>query len=516
MWKKKVGLMLMKKSVIIVFSFICMLMFSCGVNAESVAITCAQTIEDGIIHIRGQIPDAETSNEVILLVCDDLDNMTYDNIWYLYQTTSTASGEFEFVFTLPDVEPGSVYEYRISSDSDAPICVGVLDLSASDEGNSSNRTITCTEDVNENQILIRGSISNSTGKPQITLLMCDDLENFTFDEIRYVSQATADNDGNFEFLFTVSEEMYGKIYEYRVGSDSCKSVYIGTITIGPNPNKVQYQFVNADVDVNIVNYIPSISGTIECGEGKTVEISIVNTTDNVVVSNEILTQGVHNVSYQLPSLLSGKHHSLIVTGNDGDRDLAVLTIDINPLLLSVEIGGHINISDNVTMDAAVQSNNTGLINKNITISESREISVTIPNILSNGSFHLTATGYEMVDVKPANKTISYEYVASGNCGEQFRIIAGGHNIISFNNIFTLEYNPEQISPVSLYGMYYNDSLDIGIKGDIEILSVEPGKIKFRKINKQLLDGHAWTGVLNIFKFKFNENYSGNSTIYIHN
>ena len=44
---------------------------------------------------------------------------------------------------------------------------------------------------------------------------------------------------------------------------------------------------------------------------------------------------------------------------------------------------------------------------------------------------------------------------------------------------------------------------------------QPGEIKFKIVNKEIPTGKTWSGILNIFKFKFNQNYSGNSSVKIY-
>lgn len=487
------------------------------VHAESRVITCVQSMNNGVIHIEGQISNVISSNQVTLIVGEDVDNITDENIAYISQTTSTYEGYFEFNFTLPNTDVETVYEYKIGSDSDAVPYTGGLNLNDLGTETPIDRTIICTEEYNGNEIIIRGKISNVTTTNQVTLIVSNDIDNITDENITYISQTTSSNDGTFEFSFPINGAVAGESYGYRVGSDAGAGVYTDVITIAPNVETVQRQFIDADVNVNIVNYVPSVSGTITCAEGKIATINILNITDNTVVANDILTEGMHNISYQLPSLVTAKEYLMTVIGSDTIQDLAVLNVSIDSSVLLVTISGSVNISDGVSMDVAVESNNTSLIDKSTTITKDRSLSATIPNIVSNASYHLTATGYETATVViPDEEEISAEYIISGNAGDSFKVTAAATNIISFDEVFTLEYNAEQITPVSLYGAYYEDSLQLGIRGDVEIISYAPGMIRFKKVNRQTINEQIWSGVLNIFKFRFNDNYSGETTIILYN
>jgi len=476
-------------------------------------IICTEESNENEIVIRGQISNATTTNHVTLIVSEDINNITDENIVYIDQTTSTTDGTFEFSFTLSNVKSGTIYEYKIGSDANTVVYTGVLNLGEGDEELPSNKTIICTEETNGNEIVIRGQISNATTTNHVTLIVSEDINNITDENIVYIDQTTSTTDGTFEFSFTINGAIDGESYGYKVGSDSGADVYTGIITIVSQTEMVRREFIDANVNVNIVNYVPSISGTITCVEGKTATINIVNTTDNQVIANDVLTEGVHNISYRLPSLISAKKYTLIVTGCNGTQDLGLLSVTIDSSVLLVTISGSVDIADGVIMDVSVQSNNTGLIDKSATITKDRTLSVTLPNIVANTSYHLTATGYELVPVVfPEDKVLREEYVVSGKAGDSFKITVTGTYLSPFDEVFNLEYDSAQIKPTNLFGAYYEDSLQPGIKGDVEIISYEPGLIQFRKVNRGIPNGKLWSGVLNIFEFEFNHNYSGNTTV----
>ena len=94
-----------------------------------------------------------------------------------------------------------------------------------------------------------------------------------------------------------------------------------------------------------------------------------------------------------------------------------------------------------------------------------------------------------------------------------QFIATANNVESFSDkIYTISYNEEQVEAISLQGNNIEDSLDIGIKGDVNIYSYQPGEIQFGIIDRDIIEGELWSGILNVFKFKFKPDYYSNSEL----
>lgn len=66
----------------------------------------------------------------------------------------------------------------------------------------------------------------------------------------------------------------------------------------------------------------------------------------------------------------------------------------------------------------------------------------------------------------------------------------------------------QITVENLVAQRYGTALTPGSYGNVQIVSYEPGKIVFKPLLGVIPTGGTWSGVLNIFKFKFSSNYSG--------
>jgi len=322
-------------------------------------------------------------------------------------------------------------------------------------------------------------------------------------------------------MVDMNDAMISTNDRYIIGTDANTTTYTGTLVIEPVIETVQSQFVDADVTVNIKSYVPTIEGTITCMDGYTTTVSIINTSDQTIVANDVLEAGEHTLAYQLPSLISAKSYDMTVTCTNGTEELSTVSVTIDSSIILVSISGTVTVTDGVTFDVGVQSNNSSLVDKNATISSNKDVSVTIPNIISNTSYHLTAKGYATVVetppvIPPEIDEPMCEYMISGNAGDVVSVIANAYNVTTFEDkVYELKYDSQQIEASSLYGAYFEDSLEIGTKGNIEIVSFQPGEIKFKIVNKEIPSGKTWSGILNIFKFKFNQNYSGNSSVKIY-
>ena len=86
--------------------------------------------------------------------------------------------------------------------------------------------------------------------------------------------------------------------------------------------------------------------------------------------------------------------------------------------------------------------------------------------------------------------------------------------LSFDRTFELSYDATQLEAVSLFGAFADDTLEIGQKGNVEIISYTPGKVIFKLHNITIPDGKVWSGAMNLFKFKFAEGHTGGSALII--
>lgn len=386
---------------------------------------------------------------------------------------------------------------------------------------------------------------------------------------------------------------------------------------------VRTKFVDADLQFSISGYVPSITGTVYCTEGKTIIIRITNLSDSTIIADETITdeQGTCNLSYVLPSLLSPKEYAVTINCIENDVSLADISVTIDSSIILVSVDGAINIANDVELDASVQSTNTGLIDINNTYVGYEDVSTTIPNLASNASFHLTAQGYELstqpdipsppilgeatisASVQNSSKNVSVtgnistgasqqvtllvnapnddiayidqvtsgisgtftinfklpegavngvyhvkvggtdvntpieldftytdsdvpdpipdpepdsvikSYTVSENTNVEFRVVVDSNNIQSFEDrIFAIDYDENIVAPTSLYGMRCQNTLQTGIYDNVNVLSQSDGKIKFKMENIIIPPDKEWSGIMNIFKFKFLSETGGTTEI----
>lgn len=252
--------------------------------------------------------------------------------------------------------------------------------------------ITSQATFDGNIATISGTVTGASGATQVTLLVGEP------GDIIYVDQVTSEADGRFSFEVPFSSSTPFGEYPYRIGSGARVGTYEGVIDYKGAVTYVTNQFLTADLNVSVNAYIPTITGTISCTEGKTVDVTVTNVTDNTVIAEETITSadGEHAVSYTLPTLMSTKEYSLVVTVNDGSTQQVALNVSIDCKILSVEGSGSITLSDNTWVEMQMQSVGSDFINKSGTVTTSKDISLEIPNLVAYADIDVLAKGYETV------------------------------------------------------------------------------------------------------------------------
>ncbi len=175
-----------------------------------------------------------------------------------------------------------------------------------------------------------------------------------------------------------------------------------------SPPNIRTKFIDADINISLSGYIPRITGTISCTEGKITTINITNVTNNTVIANDTITaeQGVFNMSYTLPSLLNPKTYAVTINCSENGVNLANISVNIDSKLILVSVDGMLTTASNVELEIDAESTNTDLINKSDTYTGNKELSVTIPNLVASATFHLSAEGYEVTSLYPTVPTVT--------------------------------------------------------------------------------------------------------------
>ena len=371
------------------------------------------------------------------------------------------------------------------------------------------------------------------------------------------------------------------------------------------------EIVYADIYVNLSAYVPTISGTISCAEGKMVTLIINNITNNTVIANQTITAEMENqsISYTLPSLVSSKEYEVTVSCTENGNSLAYMSVILDSSIVAVSINGTATTADTVDVNASLQTTNTGLIDKNISFTGNKTLSTTIPNLLPSASFHLTAVGYETITTPDINvgsdditaqlektgdrlivtgnislgegkqltilvtapngeiayvdqiesgengqytfdfnlplnaisgeynvkvggggihtpltlsfmhmpetglDTVDMEYEIIRNSNDEFRLVIGATNISSFiDKVYVLGYDTNTIIPTNYRGLQYDNSIELGLHNNINIISDTGGKIRFSIVNPAIPPDKVWNGLINVFEFKFISDIGGTTKI----
>ena len=365
--------------------------------------------------------------------------------------------------------------------------------------------ITCDTQVNGEDITISGQISNVTGRNQVTLLVGEP------DNILYINQAESSENGQFSFNFKMKENTPEGNYNFKIGTDAQAETYTGVLNYDSSLITVRNKFVEAELDINIRAYVPVVSGTISCTDGKEIRLNVINKSDNTVISNDTITSedGIFNLSYTLPSLLNPKKYDVsLICVDENDSVLANMTVEIDSAILSLAINGTASTAENVDIEAQLRTVNTGLVDNSTTFTGSKTVSVTIPNILASSSFHLSAQGYETITIDTEEPEEDYSVCTIDTQSDnEVIVLAIGNNISSFEGkTYEIIYDVQKVQPIGLYGRYPGSILKLGDYGRIKILSNEDGRMVFEVIDTKVTQGKYWSGIINIFKFR---NISGN-------
>ncbi len=202
-------------------------------------ITCTETINGNNVQISGQIPDANTKNQVALVVSTDVNNVNENNIVHIDQKTSTTGGNFNFNFTLPQNPADVNYGYIIGTDADVDSYIGTISEGQTDdeEPTTPARTVTCTQTVDGNNVKISGQISDANSKNQVSLVVSTDVNNVNENNIAYIDQTVSTTKGKFNFTFTLPQNSGVSSYGYIIGTDADTETYIGVINIQQGGNE---------------------------------------------------------------------------------------------------------------------------------------------------------------------------------------------------------------------------------------------------------------------------------------
>ncbi|MBR5614669.1 MAG: DUF5050 domain-containing protein [Clostridia bacterium] len=386
-------------------------------------VECSANIHGQQVNISGCILNVNQSHQVSLLVGD------VNNILYIDQKSSDSNGAFSFDFRLPDTLEAGTYAFGIGTTAGTEKYSGILIYEPEE---SSTVYVECTATVTGQQVNISGRILNVNQSHQVSLLVGD------VNNILYIDQKSSDSNGEFSFDFRLPDSLEAGIYDFGIGTTAGTEKYSGTITYVPVIETVERQFFDADVTVSISNFVPTLTGTMSCIKDKTLNFSAVNATDNTIIAQDTVTadEGVYNISYTLPSLITGKDYTVVISCTEGNSVLFSVDVEINSSVILLSVSGGVQVSDNVKLDVRAKTSNSDLIDKSSTFTADKAVSVTIPNLVPNMSCDISIQGYETIPRQKANalftkvENFKIEWLYTATVGKFY---SAGGNLYSYIN-----------------------------------------------------------------------------------
>ena len=382
--------------------------------------------------------------------------------------------------------------------------------------------IECTAEVTGQNVCVSGKITNVTQSHQVTLLVGET------DNILYIKQVATTDDGSFIFNFGLPDTLSDGSYNFRIGSDTGAEPFDGVLVYGTPDDTEEHRFFDGNIVVSVSSYIPTITGSIRCIDGKEISFNVVNSTDNIVIAQDSISaaDGDYNLSYTLPSLVSGKNYAVTISGSEGETSLFNIDVEINSSIIFVSVSGEVQLADDVKLDVRAKTSNSDLIDKSATFTADRSVEVTIPNLVANVSCDISMQGYEMApksetepspdpdptpepdpeplpDADDGFQTVETAYTVDGNTGTLKRVIININNIPKLNHkIFTIAYDTSKLELVDACAFTAEKNTTTGaVEGTyIEILSVVNGQMTF-KINKEFSGNVVTSGTVNMLTFK---------------
>ena len=200
------------------------------------------------------------------------------------------------------------------------------------------------------------------------------------------------------------------------------------MSIGKMSGWSRTKFIDVNITINISLYTPTVTGTITCENGRTLNVIVRNTTDGTTLFNESITSsdGTFKVNLTLPNLLHKKRIEVSMIGyNSNERELVNLNAYVASTTTNLAISGNVSTATNVVVDAEAKTNGFDFVDKsgslsgNITLQE-----YSIPNLVAIASATLKATGYETVATTSATDTLYFECDINTHNGDFMRKYTG--------------------------------------------------------------------------------------------
>ncbi len=312
----------------------------------------------------------------------------------IIHTDTSAGGIYgngtNILFMMPETADSGEYEMIIKETlNNTEPYYGILDYV-----NPYISYIECEAEVYGKVVNISGQTINTKSNAQVSIVVSKNGNRV------YTQDTLSADDGTFSFSFTMPDTATWGNYTFTIDTDTEIDTYTGSFLYEVY---VERQFVNGNVNVTLKNYVPTISGTINCIKGKTLIFSVLNKSDNTVIIEDTITSanGNYSLLYTLPSLITGKDYTVTVSCTENNSTLFSISAEINSSIIIISVDGDIQLADNVKLDVCAQTENSDIINKSTSFTADKSLSITIPNLVANMSCDISLQGYEMMPKKLA-------------------------------------------------------------------------------------------------------------------
>ena len=325
---------------------------------------------------------------------------------------------------------------------------------------------------------------------------------------------------------TITAEMANQSISYTLPSLVSSKEYEVTVSCTENGNSLAYMSVILDSSIVAV----SINGTATTADTVDVNASL-QTTNTGLIDKNISFTGNKTLSTTIPNLLPSASFHLTAVGYE-----TITTPDIN-------VGSE---------DITAQLEKTGdrlIVTGNIRLGEGKQLTilVTAPNgeiayvdqiesgengqytfdfnlplnaisgeynvKVGGGGVHTPLTLSFMHMPETGLDTVDMEYEIIRNSNDEFRLVIGATNISSFiDKVYVLGYDTNTIIPTNYRGLQYDNSIELGLHNNINIISDTDGKIRFSIVNPAIPPDKVWNGLINVFEFKFISDIGGTTKI----
>ena len=344
------------------------------------------------------------------------------------------------------------------------------------------------------KIIVKGDISSGK-KENITILLEKKDGN-----IAYINQFRTNSNGTFEIPFKFLNDSYDDQYTLIMGTSGIDNPKMISFYNVGNVLMNETEILQGTMTIDIKNYIPTIFGTFNYPKNYDLEMVVINEADNTqIVSNiENTEEGTFNFNYEIPSLLYPKNYNITVILSDDNGKLTEVELDISSIIISLSVDTEIFLEDNIRMEGKIESATVNSLNANIDIKESKNMSYTLPNIISNFSSSVNFCFYKKIPYNienPSNGKKIYEIAVSGIKDNIYKLPLVCNNEEYLSSIFKITYDEEFFEIDATYIPNEN----------IQIINNTDGIIEFKYNGKE---SHIDTIILKSKK-------SGNSNLIIY-